>query len=256
MSTKTLPATDAISRTSDVKRRVVLPFSDIFRWKTRYNGILKEIVLGLFALITLLKEAVSITLEDLCLARVTVCCVSGKSFAAITLSESFNISQPQATNNSGLITVPDLTILVDTMNVLAARSRYTETLLIKSFSSRLLGRRFTVDDRHAVVKATSSDTNLFHKVFRRTAINFINEFNRKYETICVKSCAVDNILSTGKANEVLSVNVQVVVYELHNSTTTRSRWQSSTSCALSRSSRRRRLSCLFSGEVLTVKRLH
>lgn len=205
MSTKTLPATDAISRTSDVKRRVVLPFSDIFRWKTRYNGILKEIVLGLFASITLLKEAVSITLEDLCLARVTVCCVSGKSFAAITLSESFNISQPQATNNSGLITVPDLTILVDTMNVLAARSRYTETLLIKSFSSRLLGRRFTVDDRHAVVKATSSDTHLYHKVFRRTAINFINEFNRKYETICVKSCAVDNILSTGKANAVLSM---------------------------------------------------
>ena len=73
MSTKTLPTTDAIILTSYVKRRVVLPFSDIFRWKTRYNGLLMEIVLGLFALITLLKEAVSITVEGICLSRETVC---------------------------------------------------------------------------------------------------------------------------------------------------------------------------------------
>ena len=257
MSTKTLPATDVIGLSSDVKRAAVFPFPDIFCRKTRYAGHSMETALRLLALITVLHEAASIMVEN-CRAHVTECRVSRKSSTAITLSECLNISHQHATNNSGLITFPDLTLLVDTTDVVATCTGLTRTLSSsESFSSRFRCRRLTRGDWHAGVKATSRDTRLHHTDFnRQSVIHFVVRFNWKCEKIRANARAVGNMRTTGNANAALSMNARVVVCQTHDSTTMQSRWRCSTRCALS-CSRRPRSECLFFRvQCLIAKSLH
>ena len=134
MSTKTLPATDVIGLSSDVKRAAVLPFSDIFCWKTRYASHSMETTLRSLALITVLNEAESIMVEN-CRTHVTECRVSRKSSTAITLSECLNISHQHATNNSGLITFPDLHYLL-TQRMRLQRVRVSQELYRAASPSR------------------------------------------------------------------------------------------------------------------------